>query len=162
VAASRSGSAENRNTIVLRSGEASELTRLADGLSKTRTPGAIADDISTAINTDGLKALAEFQVVRERLAEKGTPDQVKALDEAVLGGVPEEQRDQLKTLLLPKSEKVAPQSAVLKGQDYRDAVEGKHNENLGPAYPGGDQEKIRLSAGRMMATEPGAAKRVQA
>jgi len=61
-----------------------ELTRLADGLSKTRMPGSIANDISDAINTDGLKAVAEFQVVRDRLAKIGTSDQVRALDFAVM------------------------------------------------------------------------------
>jgi len=64
--------------------QAAELTRLADGLSKTRVPGAVAGDISEAINTDGLKAVAEFQVVRDRLAKIGTPDQVRALDFAVM------------------------------------------------------------------------------
>jgi len=82
--------------------QAGELTRLADGLSKTRTPGAIAGDISAAINTDGLKAVAEFQVVRDRLAKIGTPDQVRVLDEAVLGGVPTNERGRLKYLLRPK------------------------------------------------------------
>jgi len=79
-----------------------ELTRLADGLSKTRTPGAIAGDISEAINTDGLKAVAEFQVVRDRLAKIGTPDQVKALDESVLGQLSPQIRDQLEGIFNPK------------------------------------------------------------
>ena len=76
-----------------------ELTRLADGLSKTRTPGAVASDISEAINSDGLKAVAEFQVVRDRLAKVGTPDQVQALDEAVLGGVSEEAKIKLRNTI---------------------------------------------------------------
>jgi len=83
--------------------QAGELTRLADGLSKTRTPGAIASDISEAIKTDGLKAVAEFQVVRDRLKEIGTPDQIRALDEAVLGQLPSQIRDQLEGIFNPKS-----------------------------------------------------------
>jgi len=81
--------------------QAGELTRLADGLSKTRTPGAIAGDISEAINTDGLKAVVEFKIIRNRLAKIGTPDQVQALDEAVLSGVSERTQEQLKDVFNP-------------------------------------------------------------
>jgi len=81
--------------------QAGELTRLADGLSKTRTPGAVAGDISDAINTDGLKAVAEFKFIRDRLAKIGTPDQVRALDEAVLSGVSERTQEQLKDVFNP-------------------------------------------------------------
>jgi len=82
--------------------QAAELTRLADGLSKTRTPGAIAGDISEAINTDGLKAVAEFKVVRDRLAKIGTPEQVRALDRAVIGQLPPQIRNQIEGLFNPK------------------------------------------------------------
>jgi len=112
-----------------------ELTRLADGLSKTRTPGAVAGDISDAINTDGLKAVAEFQVVRDRLAKIGTPDQVRALDEAVLGGVSEQQRDQLKTLLLPHDDGFDGETFELSGQELQDARDGKHAINLDSEAP---------------------------
>ncbi len=64
--------------------DAGELHRLADGLSKTSSPGKAAADISRAIDKDGLKAITEFQAVRERLAEKGTPEQVRALDFSVM------------------------------------------------------------------------------
>jgi len=87
-----------------------ELSRLADGLSKTRTPGAIAGDISRAINTDGLKAVAEFKMVRDQLAKIATPDQVRALDRAVMGGVSEDQRDQLEALLRPRKPEADDQS----------------------------------------------------
>ncbi len=79
--------------------DAGELHRLADGLSKTSSPGKAAADISRAIDKDGLKAITEFQAVRERLAEKGTPEQVRALDRAVIGGVTENQRVQLSELI---------------------------------------------------------------
>jgi len=78
--------------------QAGELTRLADGLSKTRKPGAVAGDISEAINSDGLKAVAEFQVVRDRLKKIGTADQIRALDEAVLKQVPQKVQDQLRSV----------------------------------------------------------------
>ena len=79
-----------------------ELTRLADGLSKTRTPGTIVGDISEAINTDGLKAVAEFKVVRDRLAKIATPEQVRALDRAVMGQLPPQVRDQIEGIFNPK------------------------------------------------------------
>jgi len=110
--------------------QAGELTRLADGLSKTHAPGATARDISDAINTDGLKAVAEFQVVRDHLEKIGTPDQVRALDEAVLGGVSEQQRDQLKTLFLPHNDGFDGETLELSGQRLQDARDGKHAANL--------------------------------
>jgi len=81
--------------------QAGELTRLADGLAKTRTPGAVARDISDAINTDGLKAVAEFKFIRDRLAKIGSPEQVRALDEAVLGQLSEKTQEQLKGVFSP-------------------------------------------------------------
>ena len=100
--------------------QAAELSRLADGLSKTRTPGAIAGDISRAINTDGLKAVAEFKVVRDQLAKIATPDQVRALDRAVMGGVSEDRRDQLEALLQPSTEQTTEETLELRGQVSQD------------------------------------------
>ena len=150
-----------RQQDALTADQAGELTRLADGLSKTRKPGAIAGDISEAINTDGLKALAEFQVVRDRLAKIGTPDQVRALDEAVLGGVSEEQRDQLKTLFLPHnadnpgSERERNGASLSAGTDDGDGT-GRDKDGSGSdisiRMPEG-QEDLSISIGADAADE---------
>jgi len=79
--------------------QTSELHRLADGLSRSAKPGPAANDISEAINKDGTRAIVEFSIIRDRLAERGTPEQVKALEKAVMGGVSEKGRKSLKQLL---------------------------------------------------------------
>jgi hypothetical protein len=80
-------------------GDDAELHRLADGLSNSASPGPIAADISSAIRRDDNKAIMEYQTLRQRLADKGSPDQVQALDSAVLNTLPAEEQNKVKAAI---------------------------------------------------------------
>ena len=107
-----------------------ELQRLADGLSKSSKPGPAAQDISDAINKNGTKAIAEFSIIRDRLAESGSPEQVKALEKAVMNGVSGKGRKEMETHLYRRGEGGKPRTMELSGQAWKDAREGKGNQNL--------------------------------
>lgn len=78
-----------------------EINRLADSLSNSSTPGPIASDISSAINQDGEKAIMEYKILRQRLAEKAAPYQVEALDSAVLNALPTKMQSKVQTVIQP-------------------------------------------------------------
>jgi len=122
--------------------QAGELTRLADGLSKTRTPGAIASDISEAIKTDGLKAVAEFQVVRDRLKEIGTPDQIRALDEAVLQQLSPKAQRQVREAMGGKSGISTRTEETLLGGAGKDGLSKNQSAEIEAPIAGTDFQKV--------------------
>jgi len=75
------------------------LERLADGLRTTTKPGPVAKDIADAFRSNANNTATEFKVIRDRLAQRGTPEQVKALNDDVRAELSAEDRQRFDTLV---------------------------------------------------------------
>ena len=80
------------------------LERLAGGLKKTTHPGPAARDIADAFRADGPATAKEFKVIRDALAEGGTPAQVRNLTEGVRAELSPKERERFDRLTGPGGE----------------------------------------------------------
>ena len=110
----------------------------------------MAKDIADAFRADPEAATAEFSVIRRRLADTGTPDQVKNLDTAVRAEMSAAERARFDTLLAESGERPAQSAMMQKDPKRPGAVQGGQRDLIqgpgGAVGPGGTSARpsVRL------------------